>query len=69
MKNTNDDDEYKNDTLQHRDGNESVDNPETSDTTIKSEEALIKRLMSMIFNHHITKYVIDIVTLFGGEMI
>ena len=32
MKNTNDDDEYKQDTSKHQDGYESVDNPETSDT-------------------------------------
>ena len=32
IKNTNDDDEYKEDTLKHRDGNEHVDNPETSYT-------------------------------------
>ena len=33
MKNTNDDDKHKEDTLKHKDGNESVDNPETSDTS------------------------------------
>ena len=31
-KNTNDDDEYKEDTSKHQDSNESIDNPETSDT-------------------------------------
>ena len=31
-KNTNYDEEYKEDTSKHQDGNESVDNPETSDT-------------------------------------
>ena len=31
-KNTNDDDEYKEDTSKIQDGNEHVDNPETSDT-------------------------------------
>ena len=31
-KNTNDDDEYKEDTLKLQDGKERVDNPETSDT-------------------------------------
>ena len=31
-KNTNDDDKYKEDTSKHQDGNERVDNPETSDT-------------------------------------
>ena len=33
MKNKNDDDENKEDTSKHQDGNESVDNPETSDTS------------------------------------
>ena len=33
MKNTNDDDKYKEDTLQHQYGNESVDNPVTVDTS------------------------------------
>ena len=33
MKNTNDDDEYKQDTSQHQDGNDHVDNPETIDTS------------------------------------
>ena len=33
MKNTNYDDKYKEDTLKHQCGNESVDNPETSDTS------------------------------------
>ena len=32
-KNTNDDDEYKEDTSKHQDSNESVGNPETSDTS------------------------------------
>ena len=31
-KDTNDDDKYKEDTSKHQDGNERVDNPETSDT-------------------------------------
>ena len=31
--------------------------------TTKEEEALIKRLMTMNFKHHVIKYVIDIVTL------
>ena len=31
-KNTNDDDEYKEDTSKNQDGNERFDNPETSDT-------------------------------------
>ena len=30
-KNTNDDEEFKEDTSKHQDGNELVDNPETSD--------------------------------------
>ena len=30
--NTNDDDTYKEDTSKHQDGNEHVENPETSDT-------------------------------------
>ena len=62
---TNDDDEYKKDTLQHRYGNESVDNTETSDTTTKSEEALIKRLVYMNFKHNFILYGIGIVTLCG----
>ena len=33
MKNTNDADEYKEDNLQHQDGNKSVENPETLDTS------------------------------------
>ena len=33
MKNTNEVDEYKEDTSKHQDINESVDNPETSDTS------------------------------------
>ena len=61
MKNTNDDDEYKQDNLKNQDGNESVDNPETSDTsrnesvinTTKEEQALIKRLMYMDYKHHV----------------
>ena len=48
-KNNNDDDEYKQDTQKLLDGNEHVDNPETSDTLnddsaikkTKKEEALI----------------------------
>ena len=76
-KNTNDDDEYREDTSKHQDSNKSVDNPETSDTllddsivrTTKSEEALNKRLMTMNFKHHVIKSVINIVTLCGGEMI
>ena len=33
MKNTNGDDKYKEDTSKHQDGNESVENPETTDTS------------------------------------
>ena len=33
MKNTNDADKYKEDNLQHQDGNKSVENPETLDTS------------------------------------
>ena len=74
-KNTNDDDKYKNETSKHQDGNECVDNPETSDTlrydsvikTTNEEEALVKRLMTMNFKHHTIQYVIDIDTLYGGK--
>ena len=70
MKNTNDYDENKDETSQRQDSNEIVDNPETIDTsrnesvinTTKEEEALIKRLMSMNFKHHVIQYVIYIVT-------
>ena len=34
MKNTNDDDKYKEENSQYQDGNESVDNPETMDTSL-----------------------------------
>ena len=61
MNNTNDYDEYKEDNLQHQDGNESVINK------TKEEEALIKRLMSMNFKQNVIQYVIDIVTSCGGE--
>ena len=47
MKNTNDDDKYKEDNLQHQDGNESVINK------TKEDEALIKRLMSMNFKQNV----------------
>ena len=60
---TNDDDEYKNENSQHQDGNESVIN------TTKEEEALIKRLITMNFKHHVIQYVIDIVTSCGEKMI
>ena len=34
IKNTNDDDKYQIDTSKHQDGNESVDNPGASDTSL-----------------------------------
>ena len=34
----------------------------------KNKKSLIKRLMTMKFKHHVIQYVIDIVTLCGGEM-
>ena len=55
MKNTNDDDEYKEDDSQHKDGNETVINK------TKEEESFIKRLMSMNFKQDFIEYVIDIV--------
>ena len=61
MKNTNDDDNYKDDNLQHRDVNESIINK------TKEEEALIKRLMSMNFKQNVIQYVVDIVTSCGGR--
>ena len=73
-KNTNDDDEYKEETSKYQDGNESVDNSETPDilrddsiikTTKEEEEALIKRLMTMNFKCHVIQSVIDIVYLDG----
>ena len=59
-----------------QDGNEIVDNSETSDTlrddsiikTTKEREALIQRLMTMNFKYHVIKYVIDIVYLCGEKM-
>ena len=60
-----------------KEGNESVDNSETSDNfrddsiikTTKKRKSLIQRLMTMNFKHHVIQYVIDIVTLCGGGMI
>ena len=57
-----------------QDGNEHVDNNETSESlhdesvikTTKEEKTLIKRLMTMNLKHHVIKSVIDIVTLSGG---
>ena len=72
-KNINDDDKYKEGTSKLQDGNERVDNPETSDTlcdesfirTTKEEESLIKRLMTVNLKYHVIQYVIDMVTLCG----
>ena len=74
MKNTNDDDEYKEDTSKHQDSNERVDNPETSDTLsdesvikkTKEEEEFIKRFITMNLKLHLIQYVMDIVTSCGG---
>ena len=71
--NINDDDEYKEETSKHQDGNESVDNAETSDTfrgdsiikTTKEEEALIQRWITMNFKYHVILSVIYIVSLCG----
>ena len=60
--NTNDDEEYKEDTSKHQDGNECVDNPENSDTlcdnnvinTTKEEEALLNScLISNIMQYNL----------------
>ena len=72
-KNTNDDGKYKDDISKNQDSNESVDNPENSDTSrneifinkTKEEAALIEWLITMNFKHHVMKYVIDIVTTCG----
>ena len=61
--------------MKHQDGNERIDNTETSDTlrddsvikTTKEQEAFIKRLMNMNFKHHVIQSVIHIVPLCGGE--
>ena len=37
MKNNNDDDKYKEDTLKHQDGKKSVDNPESLDTSLNEK--------------------------------
>ena len=63
--------------MKHQDGNESVDNPENSDTSLneivintpKEVEAFIKRLISIHFKHHVIQYVIDIVTSCGEKYI
>ena len=59
MKNTNDDDEYKEENSKHQYGIESDIN-ET-----KQEKEQIKRLMYMIFKQNVIQYVIDIVTSCG----
>ena len=56
MKNTNDDDKYKEYNLQHQHGNETVINK------TKEEAALIKRLISMNSKQSFIQYVIDIDT-------
>ena len=61
MNNTDDDDKYRGENLQHQDGNVSVTNK------TKEEEALIKRLISMSFKQNAIQYVIDIVTSGGGK--
>ena len=61
MKNNNDDDEYKEDTAQHQDSNESVINK------TKGEKSLIKQLMSMNLNQNVIQYVINIVTSCGKK--
>ena len=74
-KNTNIDDEYKEDTSKNQDGNERVDNHETSDTfcnesvinTTKEEGSLIKQLITTNLKLHVIQYVIDIVTLCGEK--
>ena len=74
MKNINYHDEYKEDTSKHQDGNESVDNPEISDTSrnesffnTTKKRALIKPLIFTDFKHHVIHYVIDIVSLCGEK--
>ena len=77
MKNTNDYDKYKEDTLKYQDGKESVVNPEILNTSCnesvinitKETEALIEGLMSMDFKNHVIKYVININTSCGEKMI
>ena len=65
---TNNYDEYMEETSKIQEGNESVDNSETSDTLrddiiikkTKEEEAFIQRLMTMDFKYHVIQSVIDI---------
>ena len=57
-----------------KEGNESVDDSETSDNlrddsiikTIKKEEALMQRLMTINFKYHEIHSVINVVPLCGG---
>ena len=56
MKNKNDNEEYKEENLQHQNGNGRVINK------TKEEEAFIKRLMSMNFQQKFIQYVIGTVT-------
>ena len=56
MKDTNDDDKYKEENSQRQQCNESFVNK------TKEDEALIKQLMSMNFKKNVIQYVIDIVT-------
>ena len=58
-KNKNDDDEYKEENLQHQNGNGTVFNK------TKEEEALIRRLMYMNIQQKVIQYVIGIVTSCG----
>ena len=63
---TNNDDKYKEETSKNKEGNESVDNSETSDTlrddriikTTKKREALIQRLRTMNFKYHVIHSVV-----------
>ena len=69
-KNTNDDEEYKEDTSKLQDCNERVDNPETSDH-LRDESVIMttKEKEAMNFKPHTIQYVIYIVTLCGDKMI
>ena len=74
---TNNDDKYKEETSKLQDGDESVDNYETSDNlrddsiikTTKEEEVLIQQLMTMNFKYHVIQSVIDIVSLCGKKLL
>ena len=77
QKNTNNDEEYKEETSKIKEGNESVDNSESSDNLLddsiikktQKREALIQRLITMNFKYHVIHSLINIVPLSGGEMI